>query len=106
MPPAAWVLSLGLSYLVQDFTCSAAASAGAPPPESALLVVLTALNLILLLLTLLAGAGGLLLARHRRKRGGTQVLGFLGYVGAVLALVFSYGIVLIGLNPFVFEVCQ
>jgi hypothetical protein len=105
VPPVAWALSLGLSYAVQDFTCSAAASASDPDPAASLRAVLLALNGVLLVATLVAGAGGLAAGRRSRRGKDSGLVAFLGYVGAGLALVFAFGIVLIAANPLVLEVC-
>lgn len=105
VPPAAWLLSLGGSYAVEDFTCSAFTSAGAATPDEVLRIVLTVLNAVLLAVTLLAGAMGFLLARRSPRLRGSRVLFFLGSVGALLALIFAYSIVLIGLHSLVLEVC-
>jgi hypothetical protein len=105
VPPAAWLLSLGGSYAVEDFTCAAFSSAGAMSPDQALRIVLTVLNAVLFAVTLVAGIMGFLLARRSPRLRGGWVLLFLGSVGALLALIFAYSIVLIGLHPLVLEVC-
>ncbi|GAB2943877.1 hypothetical protein GCM10027280_35690 [Micromonospora polyrhachis] len=104
VPPVAWALSLALSYAIQDFTCSAYGSVAEPPPEGAIFAVLTVLNAVLFLVTVLAGIAGFVVAR-RIGRGRRSPLVFLGYVGAGLAVVFGFGIVLIAWPQFVVEVC-
>jgi hypothetical protein len=103
-PVAAWIASLAVSYLVQDFTCSAAASTGAPPPGAGLEVLLLALNAVLLLVALAAGGLALVLAL-RAPDEDTAGLRFLGGTAATLALLFAFGIVLIGVTPLMFETC-
>lgn len=105
IPPAAWLLSLGLSYVIDDFVCTAAASAGAPAPSSSVRILIIVLNIVLLLVTLAAGLAGFSVARRAPSANGSGSARFLGYTGALLALMFAFGIVLIGVNPLVLEVC-
>lgn len=103
-PPVAWLLSLGLSYAIEDFVCTAAASAGAPPPTETVRVLIVVLNIVLLLVTVVAGLAGFAAARRAPSHGSGAAL-FLGYTGALLAIMFAFGIILIGINPLVLEVC-
>jgi hypothetical protein len=105
VPAAAWLGSLGLSYTVEDFTCSAAATSSLTVDADALRAVLLGLNAVLLVVALLAGWAGLSVARRSRGPHGSPLLSFLGYTGAGLALVFAFGILLIAWNPLVLEVC-
>lgn len=104
IPPIAWLASLGLSWLLQDFTCTASATAGAPAPESTLFMVLVVMNAVLVLITV---ASGLFSARELRRgrRAGAPLLSFLGLSGCALAVLFGFGIVLITAMPLVLEVC-
>lgn len=104
VPPVAWTASLGLSWLVQDFTCTAAITAGAPVPGTALLATLLAINTVLLVVT--AGSGVVSVRDYRAVRDAqASLLRFLALTGAILAVFFAYGIVLIGAMPLVMEVC-
>lgn len=103
-PPVAWLLSLGLSYVIEDFVCTAAASAGAPAPTETVRVLIVVLNIVLLLVTVAAGLAGFAAARRAPSNGSGAAL-FLGYTGALLAMMFAFGIILIGINPLVLEVC-
>lgn len=105
VPPAAWLLSLGGSYVLEDFTCTAVASAGRTPPEWGLWALLLALNAVLLLITLLAGITGWGALRRAGRTARPNLVRFLGGVGAVLSLVMAYGIVLIGTQLLFLEVC-
>ena len=104
VPPVAWVTSLGMSWAVQDFTCTASLTAGAPAPGTALLITLLAMNATLLLVT---AASGVLSVRMqaRGRRAGSSLTGFMGATGTILALFFGFGIVLIGATPLLLEVC-
>ncbi|GAA1127478.1 hypothetical protein [Citricoccus alkalitolerans] len=104
IPPIAWLASLGLSWLVQDFTCTASVTAGAPAPERALFVVLLVMNAVLLLITVVSGLFSARALRHGR-RAGAPLLSFLGLSGCALAILFGFGIVLIMAMPLVLEVC-
>lgn len=101
-----WLMSLGLSYGIEDFTCSAAASAAVPPPHQFLQVLLVALNGVLLLLTLAAGVIGFLVARSAHQTDGPGAARFFGYTGAMLAVMYAYSIVLIGVHPLIMEACS
>lgn len=100
LPPAAWLVSLAASYVLQDFTCSAFANAGRPGPGDTLLVLLLVGNALLLALTVLAGIVG-----WRQWRSGRSTVRFLGLVGAGLSVFFGLGILMIGLPPLFLEVC-
>ncbi|GAA1659215.1 hypothetical protein GCM10010977_08410 [Citricoccus zhacaiensis] len=104
IPPVAWLASLGLSWLLQDFTCTASATAGAPAPETALLLVLMGMNAVLLLITVVSGFFSVraLRAGHRAR---APLMSFLGLSGCALAVLFGFGIVLIMAMPLVLEVC-
>ncbi|MGW9551442.1 hypothetical protein ACWG8W_10380 [Citricoccus zhacaiensis] len=104
IPPIAWVASLGLSWLVQDFTCTASMTAGAPVPEAALLVTLFVMNAVLLLITVGSGLFSVR-ALRRGRRVHAPLMSFLGFIGIALAVLFGFGIVLIGSAPLVLEVC-
>lgn len=104
VPPVAWVASLGLSWLVQDFTCTASMTAGAPVPETALLVTLFVMNAVLLLITVGSGLFSVR-ALRRGRRVHAPLMSFLGISGIALAVLFGFGIVLIGSAPLVLEVC-
>ncbi|MBE1874884.1 hypothetical protein [Myceligenerans pegani] len=104
IPPAAWVTALGLSYLVQDFACTAYTSSGRPPPSTVIGALVIGLDAVLLALTLAAGA--VAWREHRRAAGDDSPLtGFLGLLGTALSLGFAAGIVMIAVNPLVLEVC-
>lgn len=104
VPPVAWVLSLGLSYLVEDFACSAAASAGAAAPITAIRTTILVLNVLLLLATAIAG---ILAVRLRRGRSvGHPTVRFLGWGTIASALVFGYGIVLIIVSALLLGTCS
>lgn len=104
IPPAAWTASLGLSWAVQDFTCSAMLTAGAAVPGQALFTTLLVINLVLLAVIILCGALCLrTLLRARRVHSPLQ--SFLGLTGVALAVLFGFGVVMIGSAPFVFEIC-
>jgi hypothetical protein len=105
VPPAAWLLSLSGSYVLEDFVCTAVASAGRTPPEWGLWVLLIVLNTVLLLITLLAGITGWGALRRARRAARPALVRFLGGVGAVLSLVMAYGIVLIATQLLFLEVC-
>lgn len=98
-----WLLSLAVSYAIEDFVCTATASAAVPQPSETLRILLVALNAVLLLLTLLAGVLGFLAATRAE---GLGVATFLGYTGAVLAVMYAYSIVLIGIQPLLLEACS
>lgn len=100
LPPLAWLTSLALSYLVQDFTCSAYESAARPGPDGTVLTWLLVVNGVLLLLTLLASWGGWV--RYRDGEGADR---FLGAVGVGAGLLFALGIVWIAVPPLFLEVC-
>lgn len=105
VPPVAWLGALGLSYLVQDFACTAYISAGQAPPTTAIGVAVVGLDAVLLGLAVLAG---LVAWRTHRRAGADEdspLLGFLGRLGLFLSLAFGAGIVMIAVNPFVLEVC-
>ncbi|GAB3553474.1 hypothetical protein GCM10027404_26000 [Arthrobacter tumbae] len=104
-PPVVWLLSLGLSYAIEDFVCTAAASAGAPAPTETVRVLIIVLNIVLLLVTVAAGLAGFVAARRVPASNGSGAATFLGYTGALLAIMFAFGIILIGINPLVLEVC-
>lgn len=101
-----WMLSLAVSYAIEDFVCTATASAAVPQPSETLRILLVALNAVLLLLTLLAGVLGFLAARAATRAEGLGVVTFLGYTGAVLAVMYAYSIVLIGIQPLLLEACS
>lgn len=108
VPPIAWLVSLAMSYVIQGFSCAAASSADVAPPEETLHVILIVLNVVLLAVTVAAGIAGLLLARSLMTTGehtGSRVLVFLGWAAVVLALVFGYGIILIGGGVVVLPAC-
>ncbi|WP_179951027.1 hypothetical protein [Xylanimonas oleitrophica] len=105
VPPVAWVAALGLSYVVQDFTCTAYASNGAPAPSAGVGAVILATDAVLLLLTVAAGLVALRTVRHARADGGRPLQAFCGLLGVMLAVAFGAGIVLIAVNPLVLEVC-
>lgn len=101
VPPAAWSASLGLSYLIEDFTCRAAASAGVADPGGTVLTILLTGNVVLLLLTVAAGVLGWRLWRRAADRTSR----WMGGLAAVLTVFFGLGIVLITSNLLVLEVC-
>lgn len=100
IPPLAWLGSLGGSYLVQDFVCSAYESAARPGPDGTVLVLILVGNALLLVLTLLAGWAGWV--RWRRGARGER---FLGLIGLGTMPFFALGIILIALPPLFLEVC-
>lgn len=104
IPPVAWIASLGLSWLVQDFTCTAAVTTGTPVSATALFVTLMVLNGVLLLITLGSGLASVRQLRSGRCAG-EGLSTFLGGVGLLLALLFAFGIVLIGASPLILEIC-
>lgn len=105
-PPVAWLLTLSISYLGQDFACSAARSDGRALPGAGLTTALILINVALLLLALTAGLAGarLYLAGRSRQRA-DRTAGFVGLTGIVLTVLFSFGIVLIMVNPTVWAAC-
>ncbi|MGI5187220.1 hypothetical protein ACQEVI_03645 [Promicromonospora sp. CA-289599] len=105
VPPAAWLGALGLSYLVQDFACTAYTSAGHSPPTTVIGAVVVGLDVVLLVLAL--AAGGVAWRVHRRTPDTehSAPLNFLGLLGLLLSLGFGAGIVLVAVNPLVLEVC-
>jgi hypothetical protein len=106
VPPVAWFLALSLSYLVEDFNCTAAATADDPTPATGLKVTLLVLHGILLVVAVVAGLLGWRATRSGGSdRGRGDVARFTGSVGAGLSLVFAFGIVLIAWNVLVLEVC-
>lgn len=104
VPPAAWLAALGLSYVVQDFACSAYTSAGRVPPATAIGAVVVGLDVVLLALTLAAGVVAWQAYRHASAEH-SPLPGFLGVLGMILSLAFAGGIVMIAVNPLVLEVC-
>lgn len=102
--PAAWLVSLGLSYAVEDFTCAAFASAGAPAPAGSVRGVLLGLNVLMLALTVAAGVVSWRVLRTEQAHRSALVR-FLGQGGVSFAAVFALGVVLIGMNPLLLEVC-
>ncbi|GGH47983.1 hypothetical protein [Microbacterium album] len=104
VPPVAWLGSLGLSYVIEDFTCAAVASAAAPVPDAALQVLLLVLNAVLLIVCLAAGALGVVLARRDDEERNT--IAFLGWTGVASAALFGFGIVLIGIHPLLLGICS
>jgi len=98
-----WLISLALSYVLQDFTCAAAASAAAVPPETMLRAALLTLNGGLLIVTVLSGVLSVMLAR--REDDDRNTVTFLGWTGAASAALFGFGIVLIGIHPLIFGMC-
>lgn len=104
VPPVAWIASLGLSWAVQDFTCTAAFTTGTPVPDTALFTVLMVMNLVLLLVIV---AYGLVSVRDLRRgvRERAPLVSFLGLTGIALAVMFGFGVVMIGATPLVFEIC-
>lgn len=104
VPPVAWVLSLGLSYLVDDFVCSAAWSVGAEAPATGVRLIVVVLNLVLLAVTAVAGV---LAFRGRRRSGrAAHVMSFLSWTTVGSAALFGYGIVLIAASAFVLRTCS
>jgi hypothetical protein len=106
VPSVAWVLSLGVSYALEDYSCSAAGSAGADAPRQGVFLLLMGLNVVLLLVCVGAGVIGVRAARQHRDRGPAAPVRFLGWTGAVMGLYFGLSIVLIGLAPLFLEVCS
>ncbi|MFC7402813.1 hypothetical protein [Citricoccus sp. GCM10030269] len=104
VPPLAWLISLGMSWMVQDFTCTASMTAGAPPPETGLWITLLVMNAVLLALTVSSGFVSGRTLRTGRSTGVTLTT-FLGTTGIILAVVFAFGILLIGMTPLALEVC-
>lgn len=104
-PPVAWLLALGLSYIGQDFACSAARSAGRASPGTGLTATVILIDIVLLLVTMAAGvlAARLYADRDHRRAGHTAA--FVGLTGVALAVLFSFGIVLIAVNPTVLGAC-
>jgi hypothetical protein len=104
IPPVAWLASLGLSWAVQDFTCTASLTAGVAVPDAALFTVLMVLNIVLLLAIV---ASGLISARALRHgmRAGAPLMSFLGLCGIALAALFGFGVVMIAATPLVLEIC-
>lgn len=105
VPPVAWVGALGLSYVVQDFACTAYASAGRTPPTTVIGAAVIGLDVVLLLLTLAAGVVAWRTNRGAPTSDSSPLFGFLGRLGLLLALGFGAGIVMIAVNPLVLEVC-
>lgn len=103
VPPLAWLISLALSYVLQDFTCTAAASAAAVPPEDMLRIALLILNGGLLIVTVVSGVLSVVLARRDDDERNTVM--FLAWTGAASAALFGFGIVLIGIHPLMFGMC-
>ncbi|MFD2795800.1 hypothetical protein ACFS27_19725 [Promicromonospora vindobonensis] len=106
VPPVAWLCALGLSYVVQDFACTAYASAGHPPPATMIGAIVVGLDVVLLVLVL--AAGGVAWRVHRRAAPDVErssPLSFLGLLGVLLSVGFGAGIVLVAANPLVLEVC-
>ncbi|MDX2377259.1 hypothetical protein M4I32_10655 [Microbacterium sp. LRZ72] len=104
-PIVAWLISLGASYVIQDFTCSAYTSTGRMPPGSAVFWIVVALNACMLAICVAAViAGAVLLVRREREQdesGGA----FLGVAAIGAGLFFGYGVVMIGATPFLFGGC-
>lgn len=105
VPPVAWVSALGLSYVVQDFACTAYASAGRTPPTAMIGAAVVGLDVVLLVLTLAAGVVAWRTDRRARTSDSSPLFGFLGRLGLFLALGFGAGIVMIAVTPLVLEVC-
>lgn len=105
VPIGAWGVSLAGSYVLQAFSCLTYASAGVSPPEMRLGWVLVGVNVAMLIITLLAGVTGLWVLRRAADGPRPRLQWFLGFLGAVLALVFAFSIVLIGFQPLFLEVC-
>lgn len=105
VPPVAWVCALGLSYVVQDFACTAYASAGRNPPTTVIGTVVVTLDVVLLVLTLAAGVVAWRTGRRATAGDSSPLFGFLGRLGTFLSLGFAAGIVMIAVNPLVLEVC-
>jgi TRAP-type mannitol/chloroaromatic compound transport system permease small subunit len=104
-PPVAWLISLAVSYAIEDFACAAAATADGAAPETAVRTVVLGLNAVLLVVTGLAVAAGVRAARTGSGEEEERVQVFLGTTGAALGTLFAFGIVLIAWNPLVLEVC-
>ncbi|MDR7381036.1 hypothetical protein [Promicromonospora iranensis] len=105
LPPVAWLCALGLSYLVQDFACTAYASAGHSPPATVIGAVVVGLDVVLLALAVSAGIMAWRVHRQARDTEPSSPLGFLGLLGLLLSVGFGAGIVLVAVNPLVLEVC-
>lgn len=103
VPPIAWVFSLGASYVVDDFVCTAAASAGAVPPAAPVRWVVVALNLVLLAATVASGV--LAFLGDRRSERSAPVMSFLSWTTVGSAALFAYGIVLIGASVLLLRTC-
>lgn len=110
-PAVAWLLSLSVSYVVHDFVCAAARTAGDPAPLAALRAGIVVVNVVLLLVAL--GAGILAVAMYRASRrpedeDAEAVVAptrFAGVTGIALAVLFAFGIVLIGMTPVAVGAC-
>lgn len=104
VPPFVWIASLGLSWAVQDFTCTAAITAGAPVPATALLTTLLVMNAVLFAIAVISALYSVRIFRQGR-RDGSALLRFVGVTGVLLAAYFGLGIVAIGSTPLVLEIC-
>jgi heme/copper-type cytochrome/quinol oxidase subunit 3 len=105
-PLVAWAVSLAGSYLVQDFICSAARSADRPSPGATVDAILIALNAAMLALCVAAGALAAWSAVRARRRDRPPLVLFLAVAGMLGAVLFAYGVVLIGTNPLIYGGCQ
>jgi hypothetical protein len=105
LPPVAWLCALGLSYLVQDFACTAYTSAGHSPPAMVIGAIVVGIDVVLLALAVSAGVVAWRVHRQARDAEPSSPLGFLGLLGLLLSVGFGAGIVLVAVNPLVLEVC-
>lgn len=104
IPPFVWIAALGLSWAIQEFTCSAVVSTGAPVPETALLTALLVVNAVMLLIAAASGLFSIRLLREGRNAR-AQPMTFIGATGIGFSIFFGIGIVLIGAMPLTLEVC-
>lgn len=105
VPPLVWVGSLALSWVIEDFSCAAALTTGRELQETAVFAALVSVNAVLLLITIICG---LISIRAFRRAGRTHspLMRFLGLAGIAVAVLFGFGIVMIGSTPFMLEVCR
>lgn len=104
VPPLVWIGSLAMSWLIQDFTCTAARTAGAAVPGNTLFWVLIVLNVVMLAIIVACGLDSLRTLRQARRTE-APLMSFVGYAGVGLAALFGFGVTLIGITPLLFDIC-
>lgn len=108
IPPVAWFAVLLLDYGLQDLACSWQESGKIAHYPGWMGPLLVALDAVLVLVIVAAGLVGLWLWRRdrRREQGNGEAGQFMGLLGAWLAALFLVGVVLLVVNPIVFQGCS